>query len=282
MGPDFTHLEAKNYEFLQRFLDATKANLFFARGVILVEGDAENLLIPTIAEIIGRPLHRYGVSIVDVGSTAFLHYARIFHRKDTQCMGIKVAVVTDMDVKPLEWVDDEGKSPTLEEVDAGKRARLESLAELRGGDIEVFVSPNWTLEYELGMTCFREALYRSVLWAEKKENSKSGIPRDEKWSEVQKKAFKDIQDWMSEYESSARSTEEVAYEIYRKAMLAKHISKAVTAQVFADELLRDYTAQENGGSVLTRLRKEQSIKYLIDAICYVTEPLAEEKCDSDN
>jgi putative ATP-dependent endonuclease of OLD family len=40
----------RDYDFLYRFLDATKANLFFARGVLLVEGDAENLLIPTIAK----------------------------------------------------------------------------------------------------------------------------------------------------------------------------------------------------------------------------------------
>lgn len=29
-----------DYLFLQRFLDATKANLFFARGILMVEGDA--------------------------------------------------------------------------------------------------------------------------------------------------------------------------------------------------------------------------------------------------
>ena len=35
MGPAFTELEPKNYGFLERFLDATKANLFFAKGVCL-------------------------------------------------------------------------------------------------------------------------------------------------------------------------------------------------------------------------------------------------------
>ena len=70
--------DESDYSFLQRFLDATKANLFFARGVILVEGDAENLLLPTIAKIIGRDLHSCGVSIVNVGSTAYERYAKIF------------------------------------------------------------------------------------------------------------------------------------------------------------------------------------------------------------
>lgn len=60
-----TGLEKGDYLFLQRFLDATKANLFFAKGIIMVEGDAENLLIPVIAEVIGYPLERYeGVSFL--------------------------------------------------------------------------------------------------------------------------------------------------------------------------------------------------------------------------
>ena len=67
---------------MQRFLDATKSNLFFARGIIMVERDAENLLIPVLAEILGYPLEKHGVSIVNVGSTAFLRYSRIFVRED--------------------------------------------------------------------------------------------------------------------------------------------------------------------------------------------------------
>ena len=36
--------------FLERFLDVTKANLFFAKGVIMVEGWAEEILIPALAK----------------------------------------------------------------------------------------------------------------------------------------------------------------------------------------------------------------------------------------
>lgn len=106
MGPKFTALSERDYSFLERFLDATKANLFFARGVILVEGDAENLLIPTISKIIGKPLHKYGVSIVNVGSTAFLRYANIFKRKDNKILNIPVAIITDLDIRPIEYYED--------------------------------------------------------------------------------------------------------------------------------------------------------------------------------
>ncbi|WP_157776770.1 ATP-dependent nuclease [Lactococcus garvieae] len=43
IGRGKTKLEADDYDFLERFLDATKSNLFFAKGVIMVEGDAENI-----------------------------------------------------------------------------------------------------------------------------------------------------------------------------------------------------------------------------------------------
>ena len=35
-----TELSPSDYRFLERFLDVTKANLFFARGVVIAEGDA--------------------------------------------------------------------------------------------------------------------------------------------------------------------------------------------------------------------------------------------------
>ncbi len=41
-----TELEDKNYVHLGRFLDVTKANLFFAQGVILVEGPTESMALP--------------------------------------------------------------------------------------------------------------------------------------------------------------------------------------------------------------------------------------------
>lgn len=106
MNEGSTCCDKSDYSFLQRFLDATKANLFFARGVILVEGDAENLLLPTIAKIIGRNLHSYGVSIVNVGSTVYERYAKIFQRKDGQSLNIPVSIITDLDVRSIEYYND--------------------------------------------------------------------------------------------------------------------------------------------------------------------------------
>ena len=140
----YTNLEKSDYNFLERFLDVTKANLFFAKGVILVEGWAEELILPALAEIIDRDLTKNGVSIVNVASTAFLRYAKIFQRKDNKEMDIPVSVIIDLDVKPDEEIvvvnDQTGETKLTAE-----KAKKEK--KFNGQKVETFVSPHWTLEY---------------------------------------------------------------------------------------------------------------------------------------
>ena len=97
-----TQLDAGDYRFLERLLDVTKANLFFAHGVLIVEGDAETILLPTIAKLIDRDLTEHGVSIVNVGGRGLRRFSRIFQRKDRDAreMSVPVACLADMDVMP--------------------------------------------------------------------------------------------------------------------------------------------------------------------------------------
>lgn len=44
LSSGLTALSKSDYGFLSRFLDVTKSNMFFARGLMIVEGDAENIL----------------------------------------------------------------------------------------------------------------------------------------------------------------------------------------------------------------------------------------------
>lgn len=268
MGSNYTKLEKTNYDFLYRFLDATKANLFFARGVLLVEGDAENLLIPTLAKIIDRPLHRYGVSIVNVGSKAFSHFVEIFRRQDDQPIGIKVALITDMDVKPLEYNEvyskEKKEEKTESDIESAKKQRISSLSIFQNIEIKVFVSPNWTLEYEFALSSqFQSDFYRSVLWAEKIANSKSGIPQERKVEEVDEMVQSNYAEWLMKWEGDPRIYEKIAFEIYKKHMIDKDISKAITAQVFAQAL------EEK--SPKSDLLSANSLQYLLDAIYHVTE-----------
>lgn len=65
---------------IERYLDAVRSNLLFAKGVVLVEGDAELILIPEMfKKVFGLSLDEIGVSLINIGSTGFENIAQIFH-----------------------------------------------------------------------------------------------------------------------------------------------------------------------------------------------------------
>ena len=250
MGSDFTELEKGDYLFLERFLDVTKANLFFAQGVILVEGDAENILIPIIADILGKPLTKHGVSVVNVQSTAFLRYSRIFKRRSGEVMGIKVAVVTDNDIKP--------DSGLTEEQIKDKRTKKET--KYNGQEVKTFISPDWTLEYDIALSALKKEFYTAVLRAEKIQNSDTYGLTPDKIKEVSQKVEYDFTTWTSEH----KTDQEIANAIYEDYLLNKKISKAIVAQCFV-ALLNECEG------IKERIKIDEKLKYLVDAIKYVME-----------
>lgn len=174
MGKEYTKLEEDDYVFLERFLDVTKTNLFFAKGVILVEGWAEEMFLPSFAKllkkkgIIDKDFTEAGISIVNIGNTAFFRYARIFLRKkEGELMKIPVSIVTDIDIREYEkqhQLDSEGNvikdangkivynyarkdSNVLDQEKGQKISSLQS-----GFDeqfVKSFIAPHWTFEYSL-------------------------------------------------------------------------------------------------------------------------------------
>lgn len=77
-SPSDFGLSDRSLGHLRRFLDVTKSSLFFARGVLLVEGVAEQLVVPAMAELLGTPLSRHGVTVVNVGGVAFGPFVDLF------------------------------------------------------------------------------------------------------------------------------------------------------------------------------------------------------------
>ena len=137
-----TKLADKDYIYLKRFLDVTKSNLFFAKGVIIVEGWAEEILIPTIAQKFGYDLTKHEVSIVNVGSTAYLHFAKIFLRTGGRAMKTPVSIITDLDIRPkTDGTFDDAKQKNRElRINAG-------LGDLVGTNLKLHIAKEWTLEW---------------------------------------------------------------------------------------------------------------------------------------
>lgn len=81
-------------EKLERYLDVTRDELFFARRVIFVEGAAELMLVDALAMILGFDLREYGVSLISVEGLNFDSFLPLFGEKGLR---IPVSVITDAD-----------------------------------------------------------------------------------------------------------------------------------------------------------------------------------------
>lgn len=164
MSSEYTEMKPADYKFLERFLDATKANLFFAKGLILVEGDAENLLVPAIARLIGRDIYKHGISVVNVGSTAYNRYVSIFKRKDDKSFGIPIAIISDLDIRALEYYDDNSKDRKLPRywLKSTIQKDLENVSkEVDYNAMAPFWNSKSAFEYEIKQ--FRTANFRPVI-----------------------------------------------------------------------------------------------------------------------
>ncbi|MFA5778780.1 MAG: AAA family ATPase [Elusimicrobiota bacterium] len=238
MGEGHTKLAPDDYTFLERFLDVTKANLFFAKGIIFVEGWAEELLLPSIAKKIDINLTEKGISIVNVGSTAFLRYSKIFQRNNPEDgeMDIPVAIITDLDIKPDEYVT----KPCKTEKDYIVSDKIETKKnKYRAQNIEAFVSPHWTLEYCIASS---SKLQPQLIAAIKKAATEQEIT-------IVEDEFKTI----------------TPVHIYQDIILGYKISKTILAQHLAQLLEKDTTITRDD------LKTDVNIKYLVDAIQYVAK-----------
>ena len=81
-------------EFLdvERYLDVKRGEIFLGKGVLLVEGIAEEYIIPKMAEMIGKPLDEKGIVVCNINCTNFKPYIKML-----KSLCIPYAVITDGD-----------------------------------------------------------------------------------------------------------------------------------------------------------------------------------------
>ncbi|MNK26499.1 DNA replication and repair protein RecF [compost metagenome] len=253
LGAAQTRLEADDYEFLRRFLDATKANLFFARALIVVEGDGENLLLPAIAEKLGRTLSRHGVSIVNVGHRGLFRYSRILQRRTGSAIPVPVALIPDRDIPPPEakWLV--GTRMTENELTEKEIAlRLQTLQRDVGDPVDAFIADSWTLEFDLALQPdLAESVHQAVQLAKTTSRKPEWLAKTVKFASETYTAWKD----------AGLSTTEIAVKIYQP-IHEKQASKAEVAEQLAAILL-------GRGDTPAQMRKYLP-PYLVKAIDYVT------------
>ena len=80
---------------LERYLDSKRSVLLFSKSVVLVEGDAEEIMLPAmIKKSLGVSLDELGIGVINIGSVSFEYIASIF---DDSRIQKYCAIVTDYD-----------------------------------------------------------------------------------------------------------------------------------------------------------------------------------------
>ncbi|MBU1188463.1 MAG: AAA family ATPase [Gammaproteobacteria bacterium] len=248
-----TKLGTGDYRFLERFLDVTKSNLFFAHGVIIVEGDAEALLLPTLARLLGTDLTEHGISVVNVGGTGLRRFSKIFQRSDdaSRPVSIPVANLADMDVMPdcapailglVTGDDDKTWKSTRRRWKATRhfgdesKSTKQALAEWRehlcdsdGQSVRTFVADHWTLEYDLAYCGLAEEVYSAASLA---KNDGAIVEEKKTTADVEAIAKMEFEQLV---ESAGGDRAVLCSNIY-KLFHSGGASKAIAAQYLANTL----------------------------------------------
>jgi len=273
-----------DYQFMRKFLDATKANVFFARGLLFVEGASESILLPTLARLLGRPLEDHGVSVVKYdNSGSWKRFAKLFLRKaEANPVPTRIGVIRDLDLWPAsaeeisvnkygfktkkqpdgnkpgnldKWekssdeVVQQIKDKKEEHKNDTKKEKHENDKEgsrrsLEKQNVKIFISDRWTLEFCLARFGLFEECYEAI------NGSKTDI-----------KNISGSDDDKATYIQSKVSKTDFAYTL--ASILELQLEEKI--QNAKDKKDKNAARQKFSADLRKRLPK-----YLVDAIEYVT------------
>lgn len=158
-GKNFGDAISANY--VERWLDVTKSTMLFSRGVILVEGIAESLIVPKIAEYVlseyngahpeaklAASLEEAGVSVININGLNFVNFMKLFGNFDKSsgdCIPVPCAGITDRDPGRDVFPETEGEYESENPV-------RKYMAEINATEsLRLYMSPLKTLEYDIAM-----------------------------------------------------------------------------------------------------------------------------------
>ncbi|MBQ3838858.1 MAG: AAA family ATPase [Fibrobacter sp.] len=174
----FNDLEKKQFS---RLMDITRSTLYFAKGVILVEGISEAILIPILAQRLGIDLGRQQISVIPICGVSFEIFKKIFNE---DIFDIPVAIITDGDPDiyyPSKTITKEGKTRQIadwenadvldtNQICARTQNLINSFNEI---DNVVIRHSTITLEYDLAKASEGNPLTMVKAWI----NCFKGLPR---------------------------------------------------------------------------------------------------------
>ena len=169
-------LKKNSCNFISRWLDATKSNLLFAKGVILVEGIAEALLIPVMAKQILKEynknpseqemklpssLEEAGVSAINMNGIYFKHFMQLFcdlNGEESSNLPVRCSGLTDND-------PDKEAKPTPSDRCEGKNHALELIPSINSSKYcRLYANELKTFEYDLAMENANLSVMAKILY----------------------------------------------------------------------------------------------------------------------
>lgn len=277
MGKKYTKLKETDYPFLERFLDVTKSNLFFAKGLIFVEGVSEELILPALADKLfelgdlNDNLTSSSTSIIAIGNTAFLRYSKIFLRNQLPHMNIPVSIVTDLDLRPIEFatkynipVEKRKEKNIITEFDL-ESFKADKMSTFEKQSLKAFIGDFWTLEYCIALhPILRKILFKSIVQCIEEVRADNY-----KGNKASYKGIKPISELNYEERWNAfidgKTDKQVAFDLmYYFVIDNKEISKSMIAMYFAQFLKIDINGLEQ------IIIDNNPIQYLLDSIKYAT------------
>lgn len=150
----------KDKKFVERFLDVTRSNLFFTNQLILIEGLAEQMLIPQFMKADTSSIQNRHISIINLSGRYFIPFLRMFDTNKNPNTAIykQIACLTDLD--PVQGKQNKSCPPIFQTEPDSKNPNIESIKALKSANIKVFSqdedsgyksNEGWTFEYQLYM-----------------------------------------------------------------------------------------------------------------------------------
>ncbi|KOR54687.1 ATP-dependent nuclease [Clostridium botulinum] len=107
--------DIKSKKYVERYLDATKSTMLFAKSVLFGEGLAEQILLPVLAEQVDRSFDKNHVAMVRVDGVTFKHFIKLFgagikKHNLKYALTKRVACINDSDPQKIIKEKEEGKT----------------------------------------------------------------------------------------------------------------------------------------------------------------------------
>ena len=160
--------------YLNRWMDITKSTMLFSKGIILVEGISEAMILPVLARKVLEEynmknktnlpitLEEAGVTVVNINGINFKYFYPLFSDLsgcDERRLPIRCSGITDNDPESQKVMDENGKEKNIEVFPIETEKIVSSNEAIKLVDVinksdygRLFVSPLKTFEYDLAMT----------------------------------------------------------------------------------------------------------------------------------